>query len=102
MKRSPIKKYNHKRRKKLYEIQFGAHADWIRALGCLVCNDRPSDPHHYPTVGAGGTAKDLTPLCSYHHTQFHTQGPETFQRTYGLDLKAESARLWAQNGGNDE
>ena len=100
MKRSPIKRVNHKRKAKLYLIQFGPHSDWIRELGCLVCNERPVQPHHFPTRGAGGTAKDLTPLCQYHHAQFHEMGPGSFQETYEVDLVAEAARLWAE--GRDE
>lgn len=97
-----VKKYNHKRLKKLRDQQFGDHAVWIRTLGCLVCGDWPTEPHHWPTRGNGGKAKDMTPLCKFHHDIFHLKGPETFARTWGIDLKAEAARLWAENGGTDE
>lgn len=111
MKRSRIqrktrmKARNSKRKAKLYAKNFGEHADWVRTLACLV-NDAECrglvEPHHYPTVGSGGTAKNITPLCNFHHiAQFHRMGPKTFQERYGLDLKAIAACLWKINGGTD-
>ncbi len=97
MKRSRLKKYNRERRKKLYETQFGSYAAIIRAMPCCVCGARPSDPAHVKTRGAGGTKKDLVPLCRRCHTE-QGNSIKTFQRKHDIDLVALAASLWEQHG----
>lgn len=105
-----MKPVNRKRKAKLYALQFGDHADWIRTLGCLVCGRTPSEPAHVKTRGSGGTAKDIVPLCGDrpwspvdpqgHHSEQEGNN-KRFEALYRIDLKAEAARLWAENGGDD-
>ena len=99
-----LKRINSKRRRLSWKKHFGSqeYRAMVIAMDCLVpgCSQRPVDPHHYPTVGAGGTYRDLTPLCgggSGHHREFHDDGQETFQKKHGLDLK-ESAKEIAKAG----
>ena len=71
----------------------------VMDMDCLVpdCTRRPIDPHHHPTVGAGGTYRDLTPLCGGmygHHQEFHSVGQATFQASHGLDLKAAAEKIY--------
>ena len=111
MKRTPIKRsgwikrftrlkpVNRARRKKLYERNFGDYADTIRALPCFICRKYPpSDPAHVKSRGAGGDKTSLVPMCRYHHDLQGDMGTPEFQRVYRVDLVAEAARLWKQNG----
>ena len=96
-----IKRINAKRRRSSWLKRFGskAYRAMVRAMSCLVpdCQRSPIDAHHHPTVGAGGTYRDLTPLCSGidgHHTEFHSTGQATFQKKYGLDIKAAAEKIY--------
>lgn len=84
-----------KRLRKLQEKQFGDHATYIRSLPCCACNRcPPSEPAHVKSRGAGGTAKDLVPMCAYHHRKQHGLGIATFQRLYQIDLRGLADQLW--------
>ena len=91
MKRTPIKRVNRKRRAKRHVDAFGSKADYIRSLPCDVCHEYGCDPHHIPSRAAGGTSKDLIPLCRPHHTEFHTLGEQSFAAKNGKDLRARTA-----------
>lgn len=75
--------------------QFGSvwYVSRVCAMPCLVCGQLPSDPHHVRTVGAGGTWRDLVPLCRRHHTECHTVGVQTFTDRYDVDLHAHARRI---------
>ena len=100
--------------------QFGGrYGDWLRALPCVIGTmsaalarfkhgapvlerdarvracDGPIELDHEPTRGAGGTARDMNPVCRGHHRQRDAIGVQTFQAVYGVDLRAEAARSWA-------
>lgn len=88
---------NHERRRRLYALQFGDKATFIRGLPCYACSaDPPSDPHHVKSRGAGGTSADLVPLCRRCHDLYHSKGRETFAELTGCDLAAEAERLEAE------
>ena len=93
----------------MHEQNFGPRAELIRAMACGVALVRmarhgqtrhdaeflsgcsgPIDPHHVRSRGAGGTARDLVPLCRIHHSMFHTFGRHTFDEKFGTDLRAIS------------
>lgn len=43
---------------------------WARRQPCAFCMKAgPSEPHHYPTRGAGGDEWGVIPLCREHHDQ---------------------------------
>ena len=66
----------------------------IQEMPCLVCRRSPCHAHHHPTKGAGGTWRDLTPLCPVCHGEFHSQGQRTFQEKHGLDLREEARAVY--------
>ena len=97
LQRQPIPAVNHKRRLRLYELQFGEAAQRVRDLPCCVCfAPPPSDPHHVKTRGAGGTSADLVPLCRGHHDMVGCWGVKTFIRESGVDLYAVAAKIAAE------
>lgn len=58
----------------------------IEQMKCSVClSNPPNDCHHWRSRGAGGTdmLANLVSLCRKHHTQFHTEGRQTFFKKYG-------------------
>jgi len=69
------------------------HLAYVHSLPCLVCGTLPVDAHHVRSKGAGGTWRDLVPLCRIHHSEYHTAGHVTFERRYDLDLVAIAARV---------
>lgn len=70
--RTPMKRANRARKARLYAINFGEYADVIRGLPCDVCGKPgPSEPHHARTRGAGGSKRDLLPLCLRCHREAH-------------------------------
>lgn len=106
----PMAKVNRKRKAKRYERDYaGPYADWIRSQGCLACEAHPkmtqmlpTQAHHVRTRGAGGSAQDLVPLCWDCHHDVHSMGRRTFERHYGIDLKAAARRLWATYHNEEE
>lgn len=115
--RTPLKRRNAKRAKARRARDFGELADYVRTLGCLVCNARPVDPAHVRSRGAGGHAwidaphvgylgplaprvGNLVPLCRTHHREQHDHGIRTFEERHGLDLAEEAARIGREFGGN--
>lgn len=79
------------------------HRDWIKGLPCLIRNAECSGdvvPAHVRRGTDGGTSlkpsdKWVVPCCFFHHAVFqHNRGEETFEATYGIDMKAEAARYW--------
>lgn len=101
--KTKLRPVNPERKKVLYERNFGAKADWVRTLPCLVgypnCRLWQSDPAHVVARGMGGCGGDksqLVPLCRPHHVEQETSGVLEFNRRYHLDLAAEAARLEAE------
>ena len=88
LKRCALKKRS-RRYARMRDKQFGPKADFIKTQRCDTCGaSAPSDPSHYPSRGAGGTAKDLFPQCRECHVRMHEQGVSTFLDGLGL------TRLW--------
>ena len=101
-----LRPINRVRRKRLYERNFGSHADFVRVQPCVVPTcarlhpKRLIHPHHVKARGmggAGGSKEHLVPLCWVHHDFIHTQGQARFQSVFSIDLGAAAARLWAAN-----
>lgn len=90
---SRVKPFNRERHQRNHAKRFGAQAALCRALPCCACGARPCDPHHVPSVGAGGLDGDTVPMCRAHHEEFHAHGEATFCRVYGIDLRAEARAL---------
>lgn len=67
----------------------------IKAMPCVVCHDYTveSDTAHVgSSKGAGGSYKDLIPLCRVHHTELHAIGKTSFQKVHDICLEAEAER----------
>jgi hypothetical protein len=94
--RKRINPVNRKRKKERFAAAFmdwrGDKGAWIRQLNCVVCGVVPSEAAHVKSRAAGGTAKDLVPLCTFHHRQQHDMGILTFEEHHDVDLEMAS---WA-------
>jgi len=93
-------------KRRLYERNFGAKADWIRSLPCHTCDRHPpSDPAHLKSRGAGGDLSHLIPLCRTCHMSQHSIGIKTFFKRHGIDdymqLCDTYERRWREEGGRD-
>lgn len=100
-----MNKVNRERRKRLHEKQFGDYAHAIRLLPCLALGQSCSGPvqaHHVSSRGAGGSQKDMVPLCAAHHALLHSMGKGSFGHRFMVDLEAESAALWEEWCGGGE
>ena len=106
---------NRQRKAKNHERAYGEKRAFVAAMPCLVCGYSPCDPAHVGTAGAGmkSGSERLVPLCGPHemyvgvfddahlklvdghHRESH-RGIKTFQRKYGIDLKAEAERIEAE------
>lgn len=109
MKKSPLRRFNRARRRRLYERNFGAHADVIRSLPCCGCG-RPAPSAAAHSVGrkmggCGGDRTTLVPLCESNpktgrvgcHYLFDEDRDAFTDRT-GLtadDVRRIAADLWA-------
>lgn len=85
-------------------IRSPAHLAWVRCQPCAVlgCGARTCDPAHVRRGTGGGTSLKpgdqwVIPLCHPHHMEQHSIGEQSFERRYGLDMKAEAAETWARS-----
>ena len=78
-----------------------ARIAFVNSLPCLVRNTQcagRTQNAHIETGGAGrkADASKIVPLCRYHHIDvLHRIGRPTFEKTYGVDLAVESAKIEA-------
>ncbi len=89
-------------------IRCEPHLQWVRGLECTiagmigswgarhVCTGKPQAHHvRLGTDGATGIKPSdiwAVPMCVLAHAEVHA-GEETFQKRYGVDLKAVAKRL---------
>jgi putative HNHc nuclease len=80
------------------------HRRFVKGHMCCVpgCTAEKIDFAHIRSAANAG--KDLKPfdwfgvsLCRKHHDEQHTQGVETFQEKYGIDLWASAAEFAARS-----
>ena len=93
-----INKINDARKSKRFKRYYHSEAYVlaVKATPCSVCGIRPSHAHHLRSKGAGGTFKDLVPLCEKHHYEFHSTGTRTFQSKYDIDLTEHAEVLYTR------
>jgi hypothetical protein len=102
---------NAERKAKLMAQQFGRQAELCRHLPCCACrpelygptlealkyftNRRQSDPHHSPTVGAGGLDGDTSPACWSCHRRLDSWGmsERALEEERGMSFRATAAWL---------
>ena len=76
--------------------------EWIRALPCCVNAWGHNmwgviEVAHVKSRGAGGVDRaNVVPLCTYHHSEQHALGMRSFEKRYGVNLKAIAHALTAQ------
>jgi hypothetical protein len=92
----PMAKSNAKRKKARFLKAFGSRERVlaIKAMPCLVCGALPSDNAHIKSRGAGGSFRDVVPLCRNHHQEHHA-GPKALEAKYGLNLREAADALAA-------
>ncbi len=93
-----INPYNAARRAEKFRRNYGARAEAVRDMRCLVgvgCLGPVCAAHAKARGmgGAGGDRRSLVPLCNRHHEQSHTWGKLTFEARYVLDIDNEAARI---------
>lgn len=98
--KTPLSPRNVGRRARAFAEAFGERGAAVRAMPCLCLDllpyDRCSGPieaAHVRSRGAGGTRRDLVPLCQRHHRAQHSEGIKSFANGFGLDLQAEAQRI---------
>tara|TARA_R110000803_G_scaffold174446_2_gene237052 strand:- start:777 stop:1103 length:327 start_codon:yes stop_codon:yes gene_type:complete len=75
-----------------------AYHDWLRQLGCVVCQREPSI-HHVISDGYKRLSKShwhCTPLCYDHHQNqegYHSIGHKQFVKQYDIDLHEKASEL---------
>lgn len=74
---------------KLLRFKSKANLSLIRSLPCFVCEERPCDPDHFKSRGAGGgdELSNLNALCRRHHCERHNLGIKTFWNLYHLKIQ---------------
>ena len=93
-------------------VRCPSHAAWVRnTFFCLLHSNIRGDQcvyggrtqsAHVRSGTDGGTGIKpsdswIVPLCENHHREQHAIGEPAFERRYGIDMKAEAARLWRES-----
>ena len=100
MKRTPMKR---KRRSKAerdakFHREYGweGRVKWVQAQPCVFCGATPCENAHITNGGMGRKAgyDKIVPACEFCHWEMdHGIGKRAMERKYGVDLKAEAARV---------
>ena len=107
--KTPMKRKNPKRKRKLYERNYGDRAAAVRDMHCLVvplhaldqritCRGRIVAAHVRARGmgGAKGDRRDLVNLCAKHHDEageYRTSQRAAFEAKWGVDLMEEARKL---------
>jgi hypothetical protein len=120
-KKSQLKSRGKRTRKSKGQLFHGAkfrdadYIAWIRKQPCVILHRyghvikrgafwyvahfcaSPVQACHLTSRGAGGSDRggNVVSMCAILHDQQHTQGLESFQKNWGVDLRAEALRLQA-------
>ena len=84
-----------------------AHLEFVAAQPCLICERRPSDPHHLrfaqPTALGRRVSDEFTvPLCRSHHRALHRRGNEgEWWKENGIDPIGIAQKLWERSRGGE-
>src|SRR5712691_618434 len=77
-----------------------AHLKFVASRPCLLCGQKPSDPHHlrFAQVRALGrkvSDEYTVPLCRTHHRELHRTGNEArWWAKIGIDAVSVARKLW--------
>lgn len=90
---SYVRRINPKRRKKKFKEHFHSEerVKFINKLGCLICK-KPAQNAHIKSRAAGGTYRDIVPLCNDHHRE-QERSNQKFGKKYRLNLREEANKV---------
>lgn len=95
-----IKKKNKARADKKFARNFGSEARvlLIKRKRCIIgkgCEGATENAHTVPRGmgGAGGSYKDIVPLCTKHHALLDSVGPAKFEEQFGLSLEKAAKEI---------
>lgn len=94
--RTRLRPVNRERRLERYAAAFGDRGELVRAMPCICLGNEchgPIEAAHTKSRGAGGSRRDMVPLCARHHRRQHDRGIQTFEHETGVDLRAAAARI---------
>jgi hypothetical protein len=65
---------------------------WIKSLNCSACKKRGGDSHHVNPRGYGSISSKCgddraIPLCRPCHSEYHSQGRDTFASRFDMDYE---------------
>lgn len=102
MKRSPLKKYNPRRRakRKREDRIYGSYFRWAKTRPCRFlsrgnhrCWGGPT-AHHIKSVGSGGEDHgNCLPVCEGMHTEIHCSTKDEIWMRYSMDMVKEARAL---------
>lgn len=116
--RTAIRPRNEERQAEMKPQQFGVQAEVCRHLPCCCCfpemyqdellamehwtAQRISDPHHSPSVGAGGLDHNTSPVCRMHHDRIESPGwsEQRVQSEYKISFRRVAKLLHRNLKGN--
>lgn len=96
------------RTKEETRVRSPGHLSWVRGFSCCVegrnepgCGGK-IEAAHVRTGTDGGTGLKpgdnwVIPLCGIHHSRQHQLGETSFERFYGISMKAIAADLWQKS-----
>lgn len=94
---SAMKRVNKPRKAAMLAACFGPQSRLCRLAPCTFCNKpAPSEPHHWPTRGAGGKDSDTLPVCRNCHRT--VDGKAEWR---GILMSEATARMADQLRGHD-
>jgi hypothetical protein len=78
------------------------HIRYVMKLPCLICDRRPSDPHHVRFAQVRAFSRKVSdeftvPVCRTHHREIHRYGDEeAWWQNTGIDPLAAARMLWLE------
>lgn len=98
LRKTTVRRVNQERRAARFERCYGQRGWHIRRMQCIVpnCFVAPIAAAHVVSRGAGGTKRDLVPLCFRHHREQHDVGIKSFEEKYDLSLRTAAFEIAAQ------
>ena len=78
------------------------YLQYVRGFVCCVpgCDTGARIQTHHIRKGTNTAAgvkphdRHAVPMCAIHHSKYHDDGHQSFERNYGIDLMAIANQLW--------